>query len=729
MNIEQRRENHVSRGEVSSPRRSFVAVGDLRRQLSILNQRKYVILVTIALVMLLTSVFLVFAKRYYTAELQIMFDGPARPMFDLRSSIGDQLRSESELFNQIVLLRSRGLARRVIDKLNLHRDPELNPELRPPGPLRSLAEILPASLRRAEQPENNEELIIDGFLRRLEARNVPRARAIELTYVSASPETAAAVLNALGDAYVQAKLDHQFESVRRGSVWLAERIQTLRAEVENSENAVEQYRKRNNLFHTEGNMLLAKQITDLNIKLTDARIDRAAAEANVAAARRLLSASDSEGATAVQVLQSETIGRFREQELELERRSAEMQQTFGARHPAMTQLEAQREELRKKLRDEIQRILKSLDNQARVAQMRETELSKDLEQLKLRQEEANKALVGLRTLERTAEANRLMLQRMMSSFLEAKAQSDLDAQVPEVRVVSPAAIPIRPSSPRPMILVPVAFLFATVLGVLLAFALDQWDTGFRSADQAEEATGLPVLTHVPLVRRVARNGLALREHPASAFAEAVRTLYTRLLLLKEKKPQILLIISAQAEEGKTTLCAALGRQQALAGQRTIVIDADFRRSSLAHTVGVQPAPGLSEVLTGSCSLSDAMQQDPQSPACFLAAGQQWVDAATLGSRRAHEIIQELRTSFDLIVIDSAPVSVISDTLVLAKYADAIVMTVRWAWTPQGLIRSALNQLNHAGVQPAGLVLSMVDVKKLPRYEYADYRKHAKYYAT
>jgi capsular exopolysaccharide synthesis family protein len=729
MNEEHKKENRVGGGEIVLPRRSFAIVGDLRRQVSILSRRKYVILATLATVMLVASLFLVFAKRQYTAEMQIMFDAPARPMFDLKSSIGEQLQSETELFNQVVLLRSRGLAKRVIDRLGLQQDPELNPELRPPGPLSRLAQALPASWRRVQRPENAEELVIDGFLRRLEARNVPRARAIALTYTSANPETAAAVLNALGDAYVEAKLDHQFESVRRGSIWLAERIQAVRAEVESSENAVESYRQQHSLFHSEGGMLLEKQITDLNLKLTDARIERAAAEANLAAARRLLSASDSEGATAVQVLQSETIGRFREQELELERKSAEMRQTFGARHPAMAQLEAQREELRKKLRDEIQRILKSLDNQARVAQMRERELSKDLDQLKRRQEEANKALVGLRTLERSAEASRLMLQRMMSSFLEAKAQSDLDAQVPEVRVVSAAPVPIRPSSPRPEILLPVAFLFATVLGVMLAFALDQWDTGFRSADQAEEATGLPVLAHVPRVRRVARNGLSLRENPASAFAEAVRALYTRLLLLKGAEPQVLLIISAQAEEGKTTLSIALARQQALSGRRTIVIDADFRRSSLARTVGVQPAPGLSEVMSGSCSLSDAIQQDPQSPASFLAAGRQWVDGTLLGSGRVHDIIQELRASFSFIVIDSAPVSVVSDTLLLARHADAIVMTVRWEWTPQGLIRSTLNHLYRAGARPAGLVLSMVDLNKLPRYEYADYRKHAKYYAA
>ena len=192
---------------------------------------------------------------------------------------------------------------------------------------------------------------------------------------------------------------------------------------------------------------------------------------------------ESLGTTAVQVLQSDLIRRFREQELELDRKAADMAEQYGARHPAMIQVQAQRQELRNKIRDEIQRITKSLENQVRIAQTREASLASDLDLLKSKQAQSDQASIGLRALERNAEANRLILQKMMASSVEAAAQNDMASQVSDVRVVSPASIPERPSFPRPLVLLPMSLLAGTAFGVVLAFALEKWQAGFWSAEQ------------------------------------------------------------------------------------------------------------------------------------------------------------------------------------------------------------------------------------------------------
>lgn len=301
----------------------------------------------------------------------------------------------------------------------------------------------------------------------------------------------------------------------------------MRAQLTQSEKAIEDYRNEHNLYEDGGNTLIARQISDLNSKLIDAKMELIAAEANFAEARRLLNSPGSMGTTAVQVLQSDTIRRFREQELELDRKVAEMSKQYGMRHPAMVQVQAQRQELRDKIRQEIERITKSLENQVRIAQTREASLAGDLDELKTKQAKLDHALLGLRVLERNAEANRLILQKMMASSIEASAQNDIASQVAGARVVSPAAVPDHPSFPRPSVLLPVALLTGAVTGVVLAFAFDKLRTGFRSAEETELGTGLPVLAHVPNVAALKRASISeyLKKKPASAFAEAIRALY------------------------------------------------------------------------------------------------------------------------------------------------------------------------------------------------------------
>ena len=630
----------------------FIFPSDLRRTVENLLHHKWVILGSIAVAIIIATGIILTLRPQFTAKLDLILEDLSKAIYDIRNPAPE--RSEAELFNEIIALKSRDLANRVIEKLRLNGDPELNPELRPKGLVSTFITEHIVKRRYKNGDENTQ--IIDEFLRRLDVSHIPRSRALEVSFTSYDPQKAATILDTFAEVYVEAKLETKFDIVQRASIWLANRVEKLRADLERSDKAIEEYRMQHNLFQNEGSTLIAKQISDLNIKLIDAKLLRTAAEANFAEARRLLNSSESLGATAVQVLQSDLIRRFREQELELDRRAADMAEQYGARHPQMLQVQAQRQELKSKIRDEIQRITKSLENEVRIAQTREASLASELEVMKSQEAKSNQDSLGLRGLERTADAKRLILQKMMASSIEATAQNDMVSQVSDARAVSSASVPDHPSFPRPLVLLPMALLAGTLLGVVLAFALEKWQTRFRSAEQTELATGLPVLAHVPSVNAVkAGHGSMseyLRKRPASEFAEAIRALYMRLTLIgKHSAPRVVLVVSAQVEEGKTTICTCLAQQHAQRGQRIVVLDADFRRSSLARRSGLQPSPGLSELLAGTAELKDVLQQDPRSAAHFIVAGQHWVDSGLLISSRLKEIVRELRTCYDLIVIE------------------------------------------------------------------------------
>jgi exopolysaccharide transport family protein len=725
---------------------------DLAEILRIVWRRKLIIFATIFAITGLTFLYANTATPKYTAQLQLLFESKAGAVFDFNAAAEGKPQDEAAIISEMEVVRSRALIDRLIDKLGLDQDPEFNVELREPSKVSTflkahLPEGLLASLQEDEEVVTSEDLrqilsrqrVIDAVLEGLDTVKIPQTRTIDVRFTSVDPEKAAKILNALAELYVVAGLEDKFENAQRASTWLAGRVQKLRERVEQSERAVEDYRRRYGLFEGERVALVAEQVSGLSAKLTDATIERRAAEANLAQVRRLLTTADAID-TASQVLQSDLIRRFREEEIELDRKEAEYSQKYGARHPLMIQLQAERDRFRQKVRSEIAKIVRGLENELQVARAREAALSGDLQNVKSNMAQANQASVGLNTLEREAEANRLLLDKFMTAFMESSAQEDIDSQMPDARIISPAAIPEEPSFPKRMLLLVIAFFGASVFGVLIAFVVEHLDAGFRSAEQLEAATGLSVLAHVPQIGTSKTGGEDLSTYvlkrPDSAFAEAIRSIYTRLLLaLQDQAPKVVLLVSSEADEGKSTISLSIARQQAQAGRRVVFVDTDFRRSRITYRIkGLAPSPGVSEVLKGLATLKEAKQSDPKSAADIIVAGEHPMEHFDiLSAGKLEAMLRELRQEYDLIVVDAAPILALADAHVIASVADVTLMIVRWGKTRRRVARYAIQELTKYGGQVAGVVFSMVDVRRHAGYGFGDsgyyYGKSRKYYTA
>ncbi len=728
---------------------------DLEETLRILWRRRTVIAATVALATLSTLAYVLIVPARYTSELQILFESKVGPVFDLKAAVADQPQDEASILSELEVIRSRGLADRVIERLSLDRNPEFNEELQGPGLLARFAAIvgldqLPGLDFVTDKPDSDKarahfsrQRMIDAFLARLNARQVPRSRAVAIRFTAADPEVAAEALNALAELYLVARLEDRFTNAQRASGWLAAQVQRLREKAEDAERAVEDYRRSHGLFAGERVGLINERISALSAKLTDATIARRALEANLSQVRRLVEGTD-EIESVSQVLQSTLVQRFREEEAELERKEAEYGQKFGPRHPQMIQLQAEKTRFRQKISKEIDKIVRGIENDLQVARKRENALAQDLNGLKGEMAQANQASVGLHMLERDAEANRLLLDKFLNAFMETSAQEDVQSQMSDARIISPAPIPEHPSFPDEGLFLALAFVGATVTGVLLAFMVEYLDAGFRSAEQIEQATGVSVLAHVPLVETFKGGGediaayvLARKE---SAYAEAIRSIHTRLSLsFGQKAPKVIAIVSADAGEGKSTIALSLARQQVQAGRRVVVVDTDFRRSRLAARIhGITDAPGLSEVLKSAANPRDVIQSDPRSAVDLVVAGRERLDNFDLGdAAKLDAFLKCLRDGFgardgyDLILLDAPPLLAVSDAQLIASVADATLMVVRWGKTRRRVVQYAIEQQARFGGRIDGIVLSMVDVKKHAYYGYGDsgyyYGKSAKYY--
>ena len=437
------------------------------------------------------------------------------------------------------------------------------------------------------------------------------------------------------------------------------------------------------------------------------------------------------------MLASPLIHRLREREADVARRVAEMATEYGPRHPKMINIQAELQDIRGRIEAEVEKIVRGLSNEFEVAQAGERTLERNLSNL---QEEATRSGAAhgqLRVLEREAAASRALFDTLLARFKEAGGRDEI--QHADARIISYADVPALPTWPRKGLVVGAALAVSTFLGVLLVLLLELLDRGFRSSEQIESVTGAGTLSLIPLLAGLRLNrGSPVQyvlDRPASSFAESLRTLHTGLLLSDvDTAPKSVLITSSLPVEGKTTIAIAMARLIARSGRRVVLVDADLRRSQVAKILELSNEQGLVEILgTQEASLETVIQHDRDSGLHVLTAGSRSVSNPPdlFGSSRMRDLISALQHTYDLIVIDSPPLHVVSDSRVLARMVDKTVYVIRWEKTKREVATLGLKQLLESGASVAGVALSMVNVRKNARYAYPDsgyyyYRRSREY---
>ena len=394
-------------------------------------------------------------------------------------------------------------------------------------------------------------------------------------------------------------------------------------------------------------------------------------------------------------------------------------------------------DLRRKIAAEVKKIVQGLRNEVAVARAREAEMVRNMRGLETRVAGLNQRQVQLRALEREAKANRTLYETFLTRFKETNEQQEF--QRPDARIVSLADMPNSPSAPKKMLLLIVSVVLSAGAGLALVFVLESLDKGFRSMDDIEVGTGVPAVGLVPALSGLSSMGKDPQEiildKPNSALAESVRALHASILLSNvDNPPKTVLFTSALPSEGKTSLSLSLARLVARTGsKRVVIIDGDLRRPLVHRHLGMDIVPGLVQLLAEEASMEDVLRRDEPSGAYVLTAGGTPANPTDIiTSEHFARLLDNLKSAFDLIVIDSSPVLAVSDSRILSRLADKTIFVVRWAETRREVVRLGLKQILEAGGDLAGIVLSMVNVKKHSRYGYGDsgyyYGRYRKYYS-
>jgi capsular exopolysaccharide synthesis family protein len=337
----------------------------------------------------------------------------------------------------------------------------------------------------------------------------------------------------------------------------------------------------------------------------------------------------------------------------------------------------------------------------------------------------NQLLIEHNILKREFDTNQQLYDNLLQHLKDATVSAGLRAT--NIHLVDPALVPTAPVRPRIMYNIAMGLLVGIVLGITLAFVLESLDTSVKSAEELERFIASPALAVIPLARSSWRRmtgdksqsqnrtveSIVLR-HPTSSLAESYRSLRTAVLLsTPPRPPQALLVTSAQPREGKTSTSLNLALGLAQRGVPVVVVDADLRRPGISRALGLsENGAGLSTLLSGANSLDEVLRQfEPVPNLWVLPAGPQDHNPADLlASPSMENLFRGLRGRFVHVVVDTAPLLLVTDATILSRLVDGVLLVVESGVTARRALLRAHKILESAGGRILGTVLNKWDAR-------------------
>lgn len=708
------------------------------RIIDVLWRRKLLIFSVVIVLMAGAAVQIASMIPLYDARALVLIDTRRNAMSDLQAIVSGSQADLLQVQTQVDIIRSQALAIEVARRLDLMREPEFAAAIsRRPGGL--AAQFAPLLALAGQAPPPAPVLTDEEKLRasaavlandKLTVVNDARSYVIAVQARTEDSELAARIANTYAEVYLAFNKQLKDSAVLRANHFLDQRLAPLKDKLREAEREVANYREQNGLIEdrsTSGGSerrvtVLGQQFAQLNAQMVQATAARLQREVSLEQIREAQRGRGSLYAIP-EVVASPLIQRLRAQHSEISTRLASLAQSRMEGNPALIGLRAEEREVRARIDDEVAKTVGAITSEVAAAKAREEALRLTLAELQIQVADQSKAEIRLRELESEATAARLVYTETLNRAEQNSNQRD--GQQPDASMISPATVPLAAAPPTKRQLLVLSFFASCLIAVIAALVRDRLETGFRTAEQVEEETGLSALGFIPRAKdRATALMLDDRDMP---FAEAVNTVRGALQMADVAgRPKVVLITSALPDEGKTFFSVALARSVARAGGRSLLVDCDLRRPGVATTLGLVPQQGVAALVPGQ-GVAELVQRDESTQLDVITAAGVRENVQTIVSSDAlRSLVNEARAHYDIIVIDSPPVLAVVDSRVLSLMADSVVMVVRWRRTPRMLVLQALKQLRVYGAKVAGVVVTQANLRALAASEGSHAYVHRKY---
>lgn len=680
---------------------------NLREYWAVIAKRKWTVITffLITVVSVITATFLM--TKIYRASLTLQIERQETKVVEYQGVMPNEMQSDTKDFyqTQYELLKSRTMAQRVIDQLNLADHP-LFKRKREEGFFNEFLErigVRESALMGSEEAITEARLIAK-FLKQLTVEPVRNSRLVKIHFDSPDPQLAARITNTMSGVFINLNLERRMDASSYAKTFLQDRLQQIKVKLEDSEKALNAFAREEGIVRADEKLVSpdAQALTEFTTALARAQQERIKAET----LHRQTESATTGGLSSI--LENRVIQEYKARKAKLETDYQEGLKIYKPAYPKMLQIESQIAEMEAKIAEEITSVRAAVKANYEVAQSQEDLLSAKLK-------ESKKMVLGLQdrsihynVLKRDVDTNRELYEGLLQRLKEVGVAGGIG--VNNISIVDKAEAPSRPFKPQLGMNAMIAVFLGLFGGIGLAFLFEHLDDTLKRPDDLERRLGLAVLGVIPRVRQAsAGQDIAMTENadPRSGFAEAYRSVRTALQFsTQEGAPKVLMITSASVEEGKSTTAISLAMQFAQAGKTVLLIDADLRKASLHKKLKLDNALGLTNYLAGDAKPVQITNSCHVPKLFVISSGPLPPNPAELiSSAKMVSLLSLAAEKFDQVIIDGPPVLGLADAPLLGSIADATVMVVEAGTTSWQLARTAVKRLRGTRTRMIGGILT------------------------
>jgi capsular exopolysaccharide synthesis family protein len=688
----------------------------LYEYLRILHKWRKTSLILLAVIVCTVGVVTFVRTPVYRATTRILIERQAPKVLNIQELLPVDASSTEFYQTQYRILQSRSLAERVVKTLSLPDNRIFNPE----G-------------KRRDRSGDDKKTVTDlanRVLSGLRIEPIRNSQLVDISYESTDRTLAAQIANTVASEFIEQNIRWNSETSGEANEFLTKQLESQKENLERSEQALQEYKERYGIIQLEpfggdrkGENIANQTLAALTQRHVEERNRRLEAEARYREVQALL-AKGTAIESIPQVMDNYLVQRLKENEARLTTQLAELSQKFGEKHPKIAQLRSELEGNRAKIRQEAQNVLASIRNEVAINKAREGNAREALNAQKAETQRLSERTIQYGVLEREVTKNRELYESLLKRLKETRIARELGAT--NVRIIDPAEAPGLPAKPKKARNILLSLLVGVFVSGGLAFFLEYLDNTIKTPDDVERYAGTNCIGMVPTIdfgkevgEDVSNPDVIIHHRPKSTFAEAIRSIRTAVSFSSpDSPPKTILVTSFVPKEGKTFIAVNLALAMAHAGESVLLVDADMRRPQSHRIFRTDNRHGLSSAIAG------------EEPAIRHAVVHEKLDLITagpippnpaeiVGSHRMAQFMKEMKDRYDKIVVDSPPISSVTDAVVLSRLVDSVLLVIHGGVTTREVVAHGAGLMRDVNAKVIGAVLNNIDVGK-ESYYYSHY---------
>ncbi len=690
---------------------------DMRRIASALYRNRFVAIALLAGALILGMIVTLSATPIYKASATIQIDSQVNEVLDEDATMPPvEWDVERFLQTQLDVLLSRGMAEKVVDRLNLAKDDTYFDRMNLPAPEVAAPGKTMANTRK--------DRIAASLQANVEAELPRYSRIVDVSFSSPDATYAATIANAYVDSFITANLQRKFDSSSYAREYLEQQLEIAKDRLEASEREQVDYARQNGLVDLpepgdrDGSVSLVQtNLLEANTALNIARTQRIAAEERyrVAQGGSAFAIPDVQDNGYIQNLQKERAAIAADMARDADR--------YKSEHPVMQQYQQKLVGIDRQLSGAVSDVRGSLRQQYQAALRNEQRLAAQVRSLRAGTSAEQSKRIQYNILERETGTNREMYDALLQRFKEVSASAGVSTN--NISLIDEAKVPGGPYWPNPLFNLALALISGILLAGIYIILREFIDDAARTPEDVTDRLRLPFLGTVPKLDSD-EDIVSELEEPKSGASESFAALRTSLALLSTEGLSTLLVTSSQQSEGKSLVAYGIARSMARAGKSVLVVDSDLRRPSQHQIFRTSREMGLTNVLTRQNSWQEVIYH-AQDNLDLIPSGPLPPSVPELLSSASFEEFRDAVTAaYDVVIFDGPPVLGLADTVLLAQRLEHLVFVTEAGRATHGRANTAIRRLRDNGIQIDGAVLNKFDPKNSGYgYEYGYYYSYGR----